>query len=254
MSAIWHFLNTSLALQILNLVALALAVWQMRQARSQTDDLKEIRASLSTRYLGEFPVYLSEIAGVVEEARGRLDIVCDVPAYGCLSDPRGWRLYCNALQRGHSAGVRVTLICLDKPQLRELWRRQFAKTHDDWDGWKASKAANLSALLRTAGDNRSVAEISFQDFLGILELVNERMLTESFAGATIKRVATAIPVCSWIADSTRTVFTMTTYTDEAIEHAFRTVDGKFIAALRDMQLGYQSDLPAVQPPGQLPSA
>jgi hypothetical protein len=246
-ASLLQLLGTPLAMQALGIAALLLALWQLYQARSQTNALLEIRGALSTRYLGQFPTYVGDIADVVASARKRLDIVCDFPAYARFSDPVAWSQYRSALQAAQSRGVNVSLVCLDHEIAHELRNQQFAAERQRWEKWRSKNIARLQALLEDAGEQRYQAEsLGFEEFISVLDEENRKMIQAGFPKAVIRYSQANMPVCSWIADGANAVFTVTVYTGGVLEHGFRTVDNKLITALRDMQRSYQTAVDETQ--------
>src|SRR5581483_10985652 len=101
-----------------SVVALAMAVWQVKDARL-------VRESLSTRFIGEFPDFLPEIGRVLDKAQSEIVIVCDFPSYGRFSKSEAWLSYGHTIEKKIETGVRVLFICMTPEARVAFSRRQF---------------------------------------------------------------------------------------------------------------------------------
>jgi hypothetical protein len=63
-----------------------------------TNEMREIAASMSTKYIGDFPKNMGDICEVVALADRRLDIQVDLIAYGHYSNPEGFRRYIDRIE------------------------------------------------------------------------------------------------------------------------------------------------------------
>jgi hypothetical protein len=108
---------------LIAIAALLVGFCELVYAGIHAHNLKSMTGKLSTRYLGTFPEYLSEIAELLKGAKKRIDICCDFPAYGHFSNVDAFRSYRNVLsqkkievgQNNGSPNGRVT---------EECWRRR----------------------------------------------------------------------------------------------------------------------------------
>lgn len=63
-----------------------------------TTEMRGIAASMSTKYIGDFPKNMGEICEVVSLADRRLDIQVDLVAYGHYSNPEGFKRYIDKIE------------------------------------------------------------------------------------------------------------------------------------------------------------
>lgn len=232
------FLSGPVVLQLLSVLALALAIWQLYKAHSQTAALREIQASLSTRYLGQFPTYLPDTVEIIHESKEHIEIVCDTPAYARFSDPSGWLDYSYAIQQAQQRGVSVRLTCLGDNQLRHVVHKQQSPIQKNWKSWKKNNIDKLRDLVKKHEKSVEIEDVGHDRFKKILVETNKKTLKKVFAHSEVVRVETEMPVCFWIVDSNKAIFTIATYTNEVVEHGFQTVDLKLINALKDMRRRY----------------
>jgi hypothetical protein len=216
------------------LLALALAASQLRSARAQTRSLETIFSSLSTRYIGDFPGYLSAIADEIDKAEKSVSIFCDFPAYGCFSDPDKWLKYRFAIGRKMAQSVSVEFTCLDRQGRKRFSPEQFEKPNGQWDKWKEERREQLERFLRAHKPKLALGELSKDQFLEILESVNLLMLEDTFAPAIKHQVRMDMPIYFWIIDS-RVAFFAFRYSNKNLECGFSTLDPKLIGSFLQMQ-------------------
>jgi hypothetical protein len=71
---------------------------QRKAMEDLTHEMREIAASMSTKYIGDFPKNMGDICEVVALADRRLDIQVDLVAYGHYSNPEGFRRYLDKIE------------------------------------------------------------------------------------------------------------------------------------------------------------
>lgn len=215
---------------------------QMGQLEEQTRGLLKIEQSLSTRYLGLFPRYVTEITELVKQARQEILILCDYPAYACFSDAKACLLYERAIEDKIIDGVKIRLICYDDDSRAEFHEKQFPQRGSQWSEWKSHRD-NRPRLETMFRDYRNAARLTATsideiDELGFEQLMlaaNRRVRDETFVkAAQMIEVNTYMPIYFWLVDDTEAVFSIPSLTDKAVEHGFRTISNDFIHAFRDM--------------------
>ena len=224
----------NVAASVATLVALVLAVGQLRSAKAQTASLESIFSSLSTRYIGDFPGYLSAIAEEIDKAEKSVSIFCDFPAYGCFSDPDKWLKYRYSIARRLAHNVRVELTCLDREGRRKFSPEQFEKPNGQWEKWKEERRTQLERFLGAHRPNLALEALSKVEFLNILESVNGLMLDDTFAPAIKRQVRMDMPIYFWIIDN-RIAFFAFRYSHKTLECGFSTLDPKLIGSFLQMQ-------------------
>lgn len=71
---------------------------QRKAMEDLTGEMRGIAASLSTKYIGDFPKNMNDICDVVGLADRRLDIQVDLVAYGHYSNPEGFKCYVDKIE------------------------------------------------------------------------------------------------------------------------------------------------------------
>lgn len=100
---------------VLTIVALGIAAWQTYEARKQTKALQEIHQSLTTRYLGPYPEFLSTIIPILESAKTSLIILTHCPAYAGFTNPDQEQIARQVIERKLGKhNFKVTLIFRDE--------------------------------------------------------------------------------------------------------------------------------------------
>jgi len=203
---------------LVTVVALAFAIFQAR-------DAKLTRDSLSTRSVGQFPNFLTDIVQVLERARSEIVILCDFPAYGRFSNADTWRAYSEAILSKSASDVRVSCVFLTPEARLDFSRKQFPEAAQSDLRWKQQLVArpfrdNLFSFLKRHNREVEIATISFETFLEILEIDDKLALRTTFRDAEIIVTADSMPLYFWIADRRMGVFSFPTYTGSKTEFGF----------------------------------
>lgn len=89
---------------------------QLSQLTRQNEELKRLEGSLSTRRIGVFPLYISELTELVKGAKVSLDILADCLDYGSFFAPAFHQeLHEALLAKGNKITIRI-LVCGKPPQ------------------------------------------------------------------------------------------------------------------------------------------
>lgn len=217
------------------IIALTLALIQLRDARIQTSNLVRIRESLSTRYIAQFPEYVPAIVELFEQARTEILIVCDVPTYGFLSDRTTWLKYRQALETKIENDVIVKIECLSESRMTDLVNEQFNLSAEDFTEWKNvdTNREKLEAFLRYDYPSWTLSELALDDFLGLVASYAARTTEASFAGALVQELNFNMPLYFWIVDRTQAIFAIPTFAqrDFGFTYGFYTSDTRLVGAL-----------------------
>jgi hypothetical protein len=165
----WHAVEAvSLALAI---IALLVGVVHLREIKQTTE-------SLSTRFIGTFPLFLPNIVDLIRNARKSVIVFCDFPGYGGFSDPDNGLAYRQALERQIQLGHRVELTCADL----ERRQRQSAELLNRvrWDDWRAENRENILAFLAVHGNIADPLAVTRDQLFRILDDVDEQLLRQVF--------------------------------------------------------------------------
>lgn len=221
-------------------IALALAVWQLRDARSQARSLTAIHRSLSTRYVGLFPEYLSQIADLIDSAKQSITVFCDFPAYGCFSNPEGWLLCRHAYERKLMSGVNVTLMSLSESARRALMTKYYGIewfTHKNAsDGEFRSKIEAYLAMNAGCIDGN---DVTVEQLTAMFADEDRRALAATFSRAQVVEISEYVPLYFWIVDNRQAMFAFPGYTDLSLEYGFSTTDQKLLTAFFEVVERYR---------------
>jgi hypothetical protein len=186
------------------IVGLILAVAALIVGLVHLQEISRMQASLSTRYIGEFPDFLDEIIGIVQSAHRDINILCDFPAYGNFDDPTRSARLRDLIRLKLHQGVKVRLVCLDHE------RRRLA----------------LSLQFPSAPAPYKTREAFIDDF----EAKNEAALKQTYGDANVLQVNAELPVFFWIADRRRGVLVVQTFGGN-VEYGFASSDLALMRAL-----------------------
>jgi hypothetical protein len=239
----WNLLGLIVGL-ILTIVGIALSYFQLYRARGHAETLRTIQDSLSTRFIGEFPSFLSKIVELIQGARQSITIVCDFPAYARFSDPANWREYRHEIERKIQDNVRVSITCLNAERRLDFSRKQFSRERN-WDEWKR-RPDNEKKLLDLANTtNRdTINNLTQEGFYGLMEQADLAMLGEQLARAEKREINSNLPLYFWLVDEQRAIFAIPSYSDQATEYGFITYDPKLISAFKEMTELYLAEPPS----------
>jgi hypothetical protein len=209
-------------------------------------DARLVRESLSTRFIGEFPDFLPEIARVLDKAQSEIVIVCDFPSYGRFSKPDAWLTYSHVIEKKLEAGVRVPFVCMTSGARVEFSRRQFFDKPPPSDQeWRARRRIpkfqlKLQALLKRHIQQADVSSLTFDAFIAMLEQDDLAALERTFKHAEVCFTAAPMPLYFWICDRKHGFFAFPTYTSDKSEFGFLTSDQKLIESLLQVYEGYKT--------------
>lgn len=221
----------------LAVVALLVAVVHLVELSHAVSRIETVQEGLSTRYLGEYPVFFPKLVNVIRGAQRNIVIACDFPAYGELSQRQTADDYYYAIKKGR-AHANLDVMFLNGPNRQRLLEELFSP--NDWSNWEAdaSKTASVAELLRLhARPPNSVHNRT--EFLRLLNDVNNEAVRDVFLNRASEAVSD-MPVYFWVADCREAVFAIANPHD-GTEHGFFTSDKSLIKGLLDMRSRYNPD-------------
>ncbi|HKO55154.1 MAG TPA: hypothetical protein VJ276_04705 [Thermoanaerobaculia bacterium] len=202
----------------------------------QVHHLSQIRGSLPTQHLGEFPNYLRHIVQLVDRADRRIIICCDFPAYGSFSNPEAFLEYRQALERRIGDGVPVRIACLGAAPREARTREQFLKTAAAWEEWKRKEVDKFETYLSFHSTQHDPASLQNEDFVKMIVAEDTNVLASTFAAAAKQDLETAPPIYFWLVDDSM-VFVIPS-PHRLMEHGFVTQDSHFIDGICDIARRY----------------
>lgn len=211
--------------------------------------LTQIRASLSTKYLGEFPDYIPDITELVARARKELLIVCDHPGYGSLSAENRAERYRVAIQKAAADGVSIECLFLNKEGCAAAIGRQFFTSQRGLQNSEntfvpKTLVARLTTVVQPFIDkpvHTDKQNMEKDDFTKLVWDLNEELL-KSFRHKRIRvnHIPGPMQLHFWIADGREAVFSVPNNTGGDSERAFHTGDHTLIRSLLNAGKRYQS--------------
>lgn len=237
--------------------ALGFSIWQVRQALSQAQEFKAISATaentlerlgdvseaLSTRVLGDWPGYLSELARFVSETQSYLKIVRDVPSCGIFSNLEGHQEYQSALEDSLGRGNKLSIVFMSADRRRRLNDDFAPATAKQWsDEFRQLVVGWVTRLSRF--DPTTPVPATYDEYLDLLEYTNVRALQRLANAASVgsdragrklyehRETDAMFPLYIWVRDGIEAVFAVAVFSPEAEkEIAFFTRDPGLVAAL-----------------------
>jgi hypothetical protein len=178
-----------------------------RQTISQ-DALIHVSKSLTTRYAGIHPEYITEVQKIVESAKESILVMSSVSGFGIFSSARGWEELRAGLMRAKMT-VTITLLTGSVKSLVERIQLQFATAYSDWEGWLAldDNRAMLRDFCSCYG--LTIPTAAQAEWLeGELIRINDEIRQTVYRGnhCVVKVTDDFLPVIAWIADGRRAIF------------------------------------------------
>jgi hypothetical protein len=228
---------------ILAIIGFAFSLLQIKKNRETaraleviTKDSKTIAASLSTKFITEFPGYMAELASLISSAKRNIFITHVLQTKSIFTDYDAWLKYKQAVEQALSPGrhLKVSAVFSSEPRQREFLEAQFATEKQNWHGWR-SKEVNrlrLKTFIQHFGDKDSGEyndnNISFEQFMGIFARTNQMAKTELFRGADVFEIDFCPQIYSWIIDDGEAaIFVIPVLRPVFTAHAFWTTDPNF---------------------------
>ena len=212
-------------------------------ARRQTDELSFISNALSTKYLGSFPEYLTQLNSLVENTKRDLLILSTIPSHGVFSDHEEWFKRKQALEDALHRKVKVNCVFANASKREEHRRNQFRDALANWSAWRSNpvNAARLQQIVDRFGDGGSIQELTSDQFLNLLETASIQELERTYKGAAIiTQIHFRPPLYMWIADGKEAIFAFWTTRPNHAAQAFWTTDVRLIDALAKIHQEYCS--------------
>jgi hypothetical protein len=227
--------------------AIVFALIQYADARHHSIALQRISAALSTKYIGNFSVYVARVVAEIEKSESCL-ICTDIVAYSAFSDHALGQQYRNAIAaRVGGPKFRVKVVCLDSGARRHFNDRQFTVEIGDWerrklpaqqdDAFHESLTRLLQRYSKASSTEVSIENLTSPTFLDILEYENAsfvRTLTKKFCTETAEQ----IPLNFWVFDDKHAIFAVPSSLHATDEYGFETSDITLINELKRMHAGY----------------
>ena len=190
---------------------------------------------LQTSYAGGFPDFFNaSIIDFLQGAKQEILIACDFPNYGAFSVFDVNQRYLKLLKEKQLAGVDVRMVILDAKARRKLNHVQFGYNNGDW-GVKVVDfefKEKLNAFCKRLGIPEDSLDGNIKSFhRAVAKNQDEAAKKLNLNANKLGTVNTLMPVYLWIADGKRGVFSIPTFGEDALEHAFSTRNENLVNAL-----------------------
>ena len=237
---------------VLTLGALILAAYQLFMASNQTKKLQDhseslgnIANSLSTRYIGKHPEYLSLVNEAIKNAKSEVMIVNSQPCTSYFSNHGLWLDYKQIIQRKSFDGVEVSLICMDETRRREILFLQFPKTEGEWKIWSKLNEAKIEEFLTHSFPDVSAKSLDKDIFADLLIKTQNKVLADShaFIGVKKREISHITSVEVWIVDQEIAILSILTLPGKDVSHGFQTTDKRLVSALHSIAKIYEATDP-----------
>lgn len=222
-------------------IALVIAGWQFYQARKQTNELSEIKDSLSTRFIDRFPDYLIKINDLLNEAKNSIEIVCDVPGFGHFSQPDNWFEYLEIIRKKKHQGLNINITFHNREIRQKFRKEQFAQASGGkWNDWKLNPEIKpkMEKFLKKSNIEISVDKIEFSEFINLLESSENEIINHDFKGLSITEVKSNIAIYFWIIDGRKAIFAIPSFSKEYpgfLTYGFITSDPRLISTFHALK-------------------
>ncbi len=210
------------------------ALLSIRDGRKLTADMRSIFDHLTTKEIGSFPGYMTEVDRLISEARESVFIATDFPGHGAWGDRGRYGAYVKALEnrkadrvrRGHALSVQV--LCLDQPGREKALQDRFPESR-----WRDYVKRGPFARARRLYEELENCEIPEQRpaFLQEMNLRQQRALESDLRFADRWEYRGLMPVYLWIIDQEKAVFAIPTFGDQLTEYGFYTEEAGLVQAL-----------------------
>lgn len=215
---------------VLTLVALVAAIWQLKQASEQTAQLSAIKQSLSTQFLGLFPYFNEEIAELIRNANSSVEVFCDLPGYGMITNNVAWFRINSEIQNSKARGIRPRMTFFDQERRRKIIMDQANQIASSGGDMTSDFKAALEKIFDT-----KVNDFSAVDFVENCLAEHRRIVENDFRGSDVEEVSANIPVYFWLVDDREAIISIPVYSEEVTEYGFKTRDVSFISALKSIR-------------------
>lgn len=98
---------------VLAILAIWFAIIHFLDSRSQEKKINEIAQSMSTQFIGCFPINVDGITKVIAKAHSQISVLVDYVGYAQYSAPRAYARYKDALIQAAGRGINIRILCYE---------------------------------------------------------------------------------------------------------------------------------------------
>lgn len=225
----------------LSVLGTLFAVLSIRDGKKLTDGLRSVFDHLTTKEIGAFPAYLSEVDRIIAEARESVFIATDFPGHGAWRDRGRYGNYLKMIEnrkaerirRGHPLSVQV--LCLDAEGRERALEDRYPDSK--WKEYVKKGGFQRARRLYQELENCNVSE-SRPQFLQEMAVRQTRALESDLRFADRWEYHGLMPMYLWIVDSEKAVFAIPSFGDGTTEYGFYTEEAGLVQALMSVWARY----------------
>jgi hypothetical protein len=217
------------------------AVLSIRDGHNLTRDLRAVFDHLTTKEIGAFPGYMTEVERIISEARESIFIATDFPGHGVWTDRGRYGSYVKALENRKAERVRgghplsIQALCLNGDSRERVLHDRFPDAR--WKEYVKKGNFGRSRRLYEELENCSVSEQRGQ-FIGEMAARQQRALESDLRFADRWEFHGIMPVYLWIVDGEKAVFAIPSFGDQQTEYGFYTEEAGLVQALTSVWARY----------------
>jgi hypothetical protein len=217
------------------------AVLSIRDGQKMTRELRSVFDHLTTKEIGSFPAYLTEVDRIISEARESIFVATDFPGHGSWNDRGRYGAYVKALEnrkadrvrRGHPLSIQV--LCLDADMRDKALSDRFPESR--WKEYVKKGGFGRSRRMYEELENCRVSDVRAQ-FLAEMAGRQQRALESDLRFADRWEYRGLMPMYLWIIDGEKAVFAIPSFGDQLTEYAFYTEEAGLVQALMSVWARY----------------
>ena len=157
-------------------------------ASQQMEKIEDISHSISTRYIGMFPKYLSDIEKMLSKADGDIWIVCSIPCHGVYSFPDGCSMMLLAIEKALTLAprkIKVHCVFSNENNSVPLIKDQYHALYSDWNIYRSENELNIKNFIDIYGCGESIENLSEQEFFNCFERAQVQVINKTYKRADI---------------------------------------------------------------------
>jgi len=217
------------------------AVLSIRDGRKLTTELQTVFDHLTTKEIGAFPAYMTEVDRIISDARESIFIATDFPGHGAWRDRGRYGAHVKAIEnrkadrirRGHPLSVQI--LCLDAEGRSKALQDRYPDA--GWKEYVKKGGFQRDRRLYQELENCQISEARPQFLQAMLER-QQRALEADLRFADRWEYRGLMPMYLWIVDSEKAVFAIPSFGDQVTEYAFYTEEAGLVQALMSVWARY----------------
>jgi len=214
------------------IIGLAFGIIAWRDAKRSDRRLLQIDDALSTRYLGEFPDFITSIVKLLEGAKREIIILCDVPAYGVFTDPNNWTKYKSVIEQKLDSGITVSFICVSHERLLGLHEKRLSVLAPRWNVWRKENQSLLQAIYDRHILSVAPGNCTPTDLIDAIAKAHQKALDDVFSRGSVSQIDSVPALYFWVVDGIEAVFSIPNVGQHPTEFGFTTHDPKLLEAFK----------------------